>query len=74
MCIRDRPLVTAGAQHRHDNIRACKKAHNGDAMRRILITAALLAIAGAPEAQARKLGSLDFKACSLSTPLSLIHI
>ncbi len=39
-------------------------------MRPILITAALLAIACAPEAQARKLGSLDFKTCSLSTPFS----
>ena len=39
-------------------------------MRRILITAALLAIACAPDAQARNLGSLDFKACSLSTPFS----
>ncbi|RYZ71304.1 MAG: alpha/beta hydrolase [Lysobacteraceae bacterium] len=40
-------------------------------MRRVLIaTAALLAVACAPQAQARKLGSLDFKACSLSTPFS----
>jgi len=39
-------------------------------MRRILITAALLALACAPEAQARTLGSLDFKACSLASPFS----
>ena len=39
-------------------------------MRRILMAAALLAVACAPEAQARKLGSLDFKACSLSTPFA----
>ncbi|HYM86780.1 MAG TPA: alpha/beta hydrolase, partial [Pseudoxanthomonas sp.] len=41
-------------------------------MRPILFVAAtaLLAIACAPQAQARKLGSLDFKACSLSTPFS----
>ena len=39
-------------------------------MRRILITAALLALACAPEAQARTLGSLEFKACSLASPFS----
>ncbi len=40
-------------------------------MRSISIAAAaLLAIACAPEAQARTLGSLDFKACSLSTPFA----
>jgi hypothetical protein len=39
-------------------------------MRRILATAALLAVASAPQAQASTLGSLDFKACSLSTPFS----
>ena len=39
-------------------------------MRQILIAAALLAMACAPEAQARRLGSLDFKACSLSTPFA----
>lgn len=39
-------------------------------MRPLLITAALLALACAPEAQARKLGSLDFKTCSLSAPFS----
>ncbi len=39
-------------------------------MRRILITASLLAIALAPQAQARKLGSLEFKTCSLSAPFS----
>ncbi|HEY5972106.1 MAG TPA: alpha/beta fold hydrolase, partial [Pseudoxanthomonas sp.] len=39
-------------------------------MRRILIPVALLAIACAPEAQARKLGSLEFKPCSLSAPFS----
>lgn len=64
------PSVTFSGHPRHDNIRACEKAPTGDAMRRILITAALLAIACAPAAQARTLGSLDFKACSLSTPFS----
>ncbi|SDR13402.1 alpha/beta hydrolase [Pseudoxanthomonas sp. CF125] len=41
-------------------------------MRRIQIAAAvaLLALACAPDAQARKLGSLEFKTCSLSTPFS----
>ena len=37
-------------------------------MRRILTVAALLALACASDAQARKLGSLEFKSCSLSTP------
>ena len=39
-------------------------------MRRLLITTALLAVACAPDAQARKLGSLEFKPCSLSAPFS----
>jgi pimeloyl-ACP methyl ester carboxylesterase len=41
-------------------------------MRRVQIAAAaaLLALAHAPDAQARKLGSLEFKACSLSTSFS----
>ena len=38
-------------------------------MRRIVITALLLGLACAPAAQARKLGSLEFKPCSLSTPM-----
>ena len=39
-------------------------------MRRILIAAALLTLACAADAQTRKLGSLAFKTCSLSTPFS----
>ena len=39
-------------------------------MRPLIAAAVLLAIACAPEAQARKLGSLEFKTCSLSTPFS----
>ncbi|MDR6841807.1 alpha/beta hydrolase [Pseudoxanthomonas sacheonensis] len=39
-------------------------------MRRILIAAALLTLACAANAQNRKLGSLEFKTCSLSTPFS----
>jgi pimeloyl-ACP methyl ester carboxylesterase len=39
-------------------------------MRRILIAAALLTFACAADAQTRKLGSLEFKTCSLSTPFS----
>lgn len=39
-------------------------------MRRILITAALLAAACAPDTQARTLGSLEFEPCSLSAPFS----
>jgi len=39
-------------------------------MRRLLITAILLAAACAPDAQARKLGSLEFEPCSLSAPFS----
>ena len=39
-------------------------------MRRILIAAALLTLACAADAQTRKLGSLEFKTCSLSTPFS----
>lgn len=37
-------------------------------MRPLIAAALLLALALAPEAQARKLGSLEFKSCSLSTP------
>ena len=39
-------------------------------MRRILIAATLLAATCAPEAQARKLGTLEFKPCSLSAPFA----
>lgn len=39
-------------------------------MRRILIAAALLTLPCAADAQTRKLGSLEFKTCSLSTPFS----
>ena len=39
-------------------------------MRRLLTTAALLAATCVPEAQARKLGSLEFEPCSLSAPFS----
>ena len=39
-------------------------------MRRILIAAALLTLTCAAEAQTRKLGALEFKTCSLSTPFS----
>ena len=37
-------------------------------MRPLVAAALLLALASAPEAHARKLGSLEFKSCSLSTP------
>ncbi|MET0580383.1 MAG: alpha/beta hydrolase [Pseudoxanthomonas sp.] len=39
-------------------------------MRPLIAAAVLLALTCAPEAQARKLGSLEFKTCSLSTPFS----
>jgi pimeloyl-ACP methyl ester carboxylesterase len=39
-------------------------------MRRILIAAALLTLTCAADAQTRKLGTLEFKTCSLSTPFS----
>ena len=39
-------------------------------MRPLIAAAVLLALACPPEAQARKLGSLEFKSCSLSTPFS----
>jgi pimeloyl-ACP methyl ester carboxylesterase len=39
-------------------------------MRPLIAAAVLLALTCAPEAQARKLGALEFKTCSLSTPFS----